>query len=230
MNCRRICFVAVLVLILCGLVAADNENVPEDRVSPAAAKDRMRRVWREHVGAPSELSPSTITGFNNTLRVLRSLQITSDQREGEPETTTTAKPKPTAVRKPHREPTTQPVKLTEETLKRLKRYSRTRQVDPKLLADAFRLAGRNREAADFYLLAAQQATDSQDKGWFGFLSATCLRTNDQDAAMKQYDQLRKDYPDQVWSSIGGVQRKVIEWRALNNVDSLLDSVRGSTSE
>ncbi len=175
----------------------------------------IESLWRSHISAPQERSGAD-DGFSGTMKALKSVRFkTAPPR--------VAAPGPEAEG-PSTAPTTRPAKISDEVIAELKRASMKGQVDCELLADALRMAGYEKHAAELYLHAVGRNKDPDEQAFLLFVAGNCLCRKDPEAAIECYDELTQGYPKTIWARLADVQSRIIQWRKTNQVGSLLDSV------
>ena len=115
-------------------------------------------------------------------------------------------------------------------LAKIRKLPKKAIADPAGLAEILCLGGHHDVAARFHDMAADSATDGDEKAWLLFRSANCLRRSDSAAALQRYRKLLAECPDSSWSPLGRAQAQIIEWYQTNNIADLLDKTKKEASK
>ncbi len=200
-----------------------NDTSPDDGVRSA-----MKRLWSTHISAPAEKKSGA--KLDGAVRALKAIRM---DRSGKPSKTkkVTGKQQTTdQAEKLSAPPTSYLYQISAEMLAKVKKLPKGTVSDPAGLAEVLCLAEHHDVAAIFYDLAADRATDEDEKGWLLFRSANCLRLSDSVAALQRYRKLLAECPNSLWSPLGQAQAQTIEWYQTNKVTDLLDKTKKEALE
>ena len=190
-------------------------------------RDTMTRVWRSHILAPTEKESAAkldrAVQMLKTIRIERSNKFTGTKAAGKQQ-------RSARTEEPAAEPTRHSEQITSEMLSKIKKLPKKAIADPAGLAEILCLGGHHDVAAKFHDIAAESATDGDEKAWLLFRSANCLRRSDSAAALQRYRKLLAECPDSFWGPLARAQAQIIEWYQTNNIADLLDKTKKEASK
>jgi len=207
--------------------AAGQDDAPATHPAAAAiSTDERCAAWASHIEAPPAEPDAELARAIRRLNAVRMPELEEKAARAEP-VAPLPPAAPAATSQPTSAPTSQPA--AQVTLDKLSEHIGVGSAEAVELADALFLSGRYELALQLYERAAEVQTDPGPGAWLAFQTANCRMRMDPQAAVSSYLKLVEKYPDSPFAAVADVRRQLIEWRAKNDVDGLLEQVRQKDS-
>jgi Tfp pilus assembly protein PilF len=95
------------------------------------------------------------------------------------------------------------------------------------LADTLFADGHFEPAYAVYGAALERETSEARTAWLVFQMANCKKNSDPDLARRLYGQLIAQYPKSRWARPAKIQDKILQWRHVNEPQTVLAEARGA---
>ncbi len=229
MNRRTTISVCLTIAVLSGVAMlwaeekepASNTPTPTPTMRSAVEGSRWD-LWRSNIKPPAgkECSSELAEALRrlNSIRFRKKSDLFANPKASSNQTTS----RPTS--QPNTDTTTQPARIGQEILAKLKKLPPESIPDPTALADTLFIEEYLESASFFYAMALKNETDADERAWLLFQIANCYRKTNPTEAVKVYAKLLSEHPNSLWSSTAHMPKNIIEWYKVNKLDDLLKEI------
>ena len=116
------------------------------------------------------------------------------------------------------------VSIASSTVNKLKKCAMDAIVAPDLLAESL-FKGKSPQAAlTFYNKCHDEAKEDEDKSWFMYQMANCVRKSDPARALQLYEQVAIQYKTTTWAVVAANQKQLLEWLIKEKPEDLIKEI------